>query len=71
MERQCIKTDKASGIVNDSNRYANETVGDPAYPLLLFQRMITVSLETMKIVRSLPGLGDLSRQSASLDGTEA
>ncbi|MGH6616355.1 hypothetical protein [Sphingomonas sp.] len=23
---------------------------DPAYPLLLFQRMITVSLETMKIV---------------------
>lgn len=56
MERQCVKTDKASGIVNDANRYANETVGDPAYPLLLFQRMITVSLETMKIVRSLPPL---------------
>jgi predicted helicase len=56
MERQCVKTDKASGIVNDANRYANETVGDPAYPLLLFQRMITVSLETMKIVRSLPAL---------------
>ena len=56
MERQCVKTDKASGIVNDANRYAIETVGDPAYPLLLFQRMITVSLETMKIVRSLPAL---------------
>lgn len=56
MERQCVKTDKASGIVNDANRYAIETVGDPAYPLLLFQRMITVSLETMKIVRSLPPL---------------
>lgn len=59
MERQCVKTDKASGIVNDANRYAIETVGDPAYPLLLFQRMITVSLETMKIVRALPPLGDL------------
>jgi predicted helicase len=56
MERQCVKTDKASGIVNDANRYANETVGDPAYPLLLFQRVITVSLETMKIVRGLPNL---------------
>lgn len=56
MERQTIKTDPASGIVNDANRYAIETVGDPAYPLKLFQRVITVSLETMKIVRSLPAL---------------
>lgn len=60
MERQVVKTDKASQIVNDANRYAIETVGDPAYPLKLFQRVITVSLETMKIVRSLPPLGDLS-----------
>lgn len=56
MERQCVKTDGASGIVNDANRYAIETVGDPAYPLKLFQRVITVSLETMKIVRALPTL---------------
>ncbi|MFZ4748243.1 MAG: DEAD/DEAH box helicase [Sphingomonas sp.] len=56
MERQCIKTDTASGIVSDANRYAIETVGDPAYPLLLFQRVITVSLETMAIVASLPRL---------------
>jgi len=56
MERQCVKTDKASGIGNDANRYASETVGDPAYPLLLLQRVITVSLETIKIVRSLPAL---------------
>ena len=56
MERQCVKTDKASGIVNDANRYAIETVGDPAYPLKLFQRVTTVSLETMKIVRGLPKL---------------
>ena len=56
MERQCVKTDKASGIVNDANDYANETMNNPAYPLELFQRVITVSLETMKIVKSLPKL---------------
>jgi predicted helicase len=56
MERQCVKTDPASGIVNDANRYAVETVGDPAYPFELFCRVITVSLETLKIVRGLPPL---------------
>ena len=56
MERQGVKTDKASGIVNDANLYAIETVGDPAYPLQLFQRVITVSIETMKIVKSFPKL---------------
>ncbi len=56
MERQVVKTDKASGIVNDANDYANETIGDPRYPLELFQRVITVSLETMRIVNGLPGL---------------
>ena len=56
MDRQVVKTDKASGIVNDANRYAIETVGNPAYPLELFQRIITVSLETMKIVRAFPNL---------------
>ena len=56
MERQIVKTDKKSGIVNDANDYANETVGDPRYPLEVFQRVITVSLETMKIVNGLPGL---------------
>ena len=29
---------------------------DPAYPLKLFQRVITVSLEMMKIARGLPKL---------------
>lgn len=56
VERQCVKTDKASGIVNDANLWAIETVGNPRYPLELFQRVITVSLETMKIVRALPKL---------------
>lgn len=67
MERQCVKIDKASGIVNDANRYAVETVGDPAYPLLLFQRMITVSLETIKIVRCLPALDILPAKTANCD----
>ena len=56
VERQCVKTDKDSGIVNDANDWAIETMHNPRYPLELFQRVITVSLETMKIVRSLPSL---------------
>jgi len=63
MERQSVSIDKynsaknkGSGIVNNANDYANETMGNPAYPLELFQRVITVNLETMKIVRSLPKL---------------
>lgn len=56
VERQCVKSDKDSGIVNDANDWAIETMKNPRYPLELFQRVITVSLETMKIVRSLPGL---------------
>ena len=56
IERQCVKTDKASGIVNDANDWAIETMHNPRYPLELFLRVITVSLETMKIVRALPKL---------------
>ncbi len=56
MERQCVKIDPVSGIVNDANRYAVETVGDPAYPFKLFCQVITVSLETMKLVGNLPRL---------------
>ncbi len=53
MERQCVKTDKKSQIVNDANRFAIETMGDPAYPLRLLAKVITVSLETVKIVETL------------------
>lgn len=56
MERQAVRQDKDSGIVNDANDYANETIGDPRYPFDLLRRVITVSLETMKIVRALPPL---------------
>lgn len=56
MERQAVRPDKASGIVNDANDWAIETMGNPKYPLELFQRVVTVSLETQKIVNSLPSL---------------
>ena len=56
MERQSVKTDKASGIVNDANDWAIETMNNPRYPMELFLRVITVSLETMRIVRALPKL---------------
>ena len=58
MERQAVTTDKDSGIVNDANLWATETMGNARYPLELFLRVITVSLETMKIVNALPPLGD-------------
>lgn len=56
MERQGVRVDKASGIVNDANDWATETMGNPRYPLDLLLRVITVSLETMKVVGALPAL---------------
>ncbi len=56
VERQGVRTEKDSGIVNDANDWAVETMGNARYPLELFQRVVTVSLETMKIVGSLPQL---------------
>ncbi len=56
MERQSVTTDKASGIVNDANLWATETMHNPAYPLELFLRVAQVSAETMRIVNGLPKL---------------
>jgi len=56
MERQSVTTDKASGIVNDAKLWATETMGDAKCPLELTLRVVTVSLETMKIVRGVPDL---------------
>ena len=55
VERCCVSTDKDSGIVNDFNDYAKE-MGDEKYIFNLILRVITVSLETMKIVKALPTL---------------
>ena len=56
MERQCVQTDKASGITNDANDWAIETMDNARYPLELFLRVITVSLKTQAIVNALPQL---------------
>jgi predicted helicase len=56
VERQGVKTDKDSGIVSDANDWAVETMGNPRYPLELFQRVVTVSLETQRVVKGLPRL---------------
>jgi predicted helicase len=47
-----ISTDKRSGITNDPNR-----ADDPQYVVRLIGQVITVSLETVKIVLSLLPLG--------------
>ena len=56
MERQSIRIDKTSGIVNDANDFARETMHNPAYPLEVLQRVISVSVKTVKIIRNLPEL---------------
>lgn len=55
VERYQVKTDKASGIVNDPNAWGEEH-GDPRYILDLIKRITTVSVETVKIVNGLPPL---------------
>jgi predicted helicase len=55
IDRYQLKVDKPSGIKNDPNDWSRE-VGDPRYILDLLARIVTVSLETMKIVDNLPPL---------------
>ena len=58
MDRYQLITDKDSGLTNNPNDWATEHA-DPAYILNLLKRIITVSMETMKIVNSLPPLHEL------------
>jgi predicted helicase len=55
IDRYYVKTDKDSGITNDPNSWSRE-VGDPRYILDLLARIVTVSVETMKMVDALPPL---------------
>lgn len=55
IERYQVATGKDSGIVNDPNDWAAEH-DDPAYILNLVKRIVRVSLETVRIVKSLPPL---------------
>ena len=63
LDRYLVKTDKASGIVNDPNDWMAEGAGggptasaQPRYLLDLIARITTVSVRTQEIVASLPPL---------------
>lgn len=53
MDRYQVKVDKDSGIKNDPNDWGLEH-NNPRYILDLILSLITVSIETMKIVKNLP-----------------
>ena len=55
MDRYQVKTDKASGIVNDPSDWATGA-GEPRYIVDLVKRLVTVSVETAAIVYRLPTL---------------
>lgn len=54
IDRYQVKTDKASGIVNDPNLYSE----DPLYIVNLIRRLVTVSVETMKIVDAMSAINE-------------
>ena len=54
MERYAVTVDKASGIKNDPNDWSD----DPRYIVDLIQRVVRVSVESVRIVAELPGLNE-------------
>lgn len=54
VDRYQVKTDKASGIVNDPNDYSD----DPTYISGLIPRLVTVSMDTLYIMNGLPPLNE-------------
>ena len=55
IDRYYVKTDKASGIVNDPNTFLREQ-GRPDAVVDLIKRLVTVSMRTQELVASLPKL---------------
>ncbi|MDD1430716.1 damage-inducible protein, partial [Dolichospermum sp. ST_sed6] len=55
MERYKVTKDKDSGIINDPNHWSE----NPRYIVELVKRIVRVSLETVKIVNSLPALNEI------------
>ena len=55
MDRYQVTTNKDSGIVNDPNKWLEES-GDERYIVDLILKVVTVSMETEKIVSTLPKL---------------
>lgn len=59
MERYQVKTDKDSGILNDPNEWRREH-GNSRYILDLLKRVIRVSVETVRVIKSLPPLEEIN-----------
>jgi predicted helicase len=55
MERYKVTKDKDSGIINDPNHWSE----NPRYIVDLVKRIVRVSLETVRIVKSLPALNEI------------
>jgi predicted helicase len=59
MERYQMSTDKDSQIQNDPNDWCREH-NDPQYILNLIKRVVKVSVESVKIINSLPKLEEIN-----------
>lgn len=57
-DRYQVRVDKVSGIKNDPNDWAIEH-DDPRYIVELIKRVVTLSIKTTQIVRSLPNIPGL------------
>ena len=55
IDRYHVKTDKASGIVNDPNDFLREQ-GHPDAVVDLIKRLVTVSMRTQELLKTLPPL---------------
>ena len=60
IDRYHVKTDKASGIVNDPNDFLREQ-GRPDAVVDLIKRLVTVSMRTQELLETLPAL-EISEQ---------
>lgn len=57
IDRYQVKTDKATGILNDSNEYSD----DPRYILGLARRLVTISMRTSETVGGLPPIREIAK----------
>ena len=55
IDRYHVKTDKASGIINDPNDFLREQ-GHPDAVVNLIKRLVTVSMRTQELLETLPKL---------------
>lgn len=59
MERYQVSIDKVSDIKNDPNEYCNESK-DPQYILNLLKKVINLSIQSVKIINSLPEIDEIT-----------